>query len=169
LFFKYLKFNFRSPLKLPITQLNNKSNIRNSNIQFFNENDFDFEDSNTDNNKIKSNLFQDKPLDLIHKKESFKSSEEKINNKNTKKPHNKEPVIQNNNVGLLIDFNESIKIENKSKYNEKAVFSQLQFENNMSHQENNEIYNHNNKIFNNLNLDFADDSDEENIQNINTV
>ena len=73
---------------------------------------------------------------------------------------------------MLIDFGDADKSENISaKKNDGALFSQLQFDNinnNESNQQfNQEAYNHNQQIFNNINIDFGDDSEEENYANVN--
>ena len=71
---------------------------------------------------------------------------------------------------MLIDFGDSEKTDNNKNLNrnENALFSQLQFDNANTNQNfNQEVYNHNQQIFNNLNIDFGDDSDEENYANMN--
>jgi len=66
----------------------------------------------------------------------------------------------------LIDFGrEEVKPDNnRQKHNDQALLSQLQFDNNSMNQQtqNQDAYIHNQQIFNNLNIDFGDDSDEEN-------
>ncbi len=78
---------------------------------------------------------------------------------------------------MLIDFGNAVTTTenngngNVVKKNDKALFSQLQFENansgsnNNNQQFNHEAYNHNQQIFNKLNIDFGDDSGEENYAN----
>lgn len=100
------------------------------------------------------------------------------NNKNAK-PQQNQAAAQSQNTGLLIDFGDAVKAENNSvnvKQNDNGLFSQLQFDNVSGNNNNNnqqqqhfnqETYNHNQQIFNNLNIDFGEDSDEENYGNAN--
>lgn len=76
---------------------------------------------------------------------------------------------QNGNAGLLIDFGASAQEENNNiKKNDTGFFTQLQYDNaNNNKHLNQDVYNHNQQIFNNLNIDFGQDSDEENYGNIN--
>lgn len=70
------------------------------------------------------------------------------------------PIAPAQTVGVLIDFNEPLNNKGQQIYSEKALFSQLQFDNNEKQSQ--EIYNHNQQIFNNLQIDFNDDTQENN-------
>lgn len=108
--------------------------------------------NNVQNNKVNNVPKTNEP---VNNRESVYNNTNKITLNNPKKP-------VENNVGLLIDLNEPSKVDNKPKYSDKGLFSQLQFENNSDkNQFNQEAYNHNQAIFNNLNINFGEEDNEE--------
>lgn len=141
-----------------------KPNPRNLNAQFFNENDFEFDDSN----KPRSQTFQQKAPVVNNARPGFMNPSA---NNNAKPQQNQPVAAQKPNTGLLIDFGDSGKTENNNaKRNDNALFSQLQFDNANNNQNfDQDAYNHNQQVFNNLNIDFGDDSDEEDYSNQNNI